>query len=125
MYEKMPGKLRNGAVLSKNLKKVLKKYGYNVIYRKGNLNTLKAELSRGNRVIVFIKTRLDKRWLHYVPIVGYNEENIFIAESMKNLENCNEIYYNRRLSKAEFLRFWDTRAFYMPFYRNTYLVIEP
>jgi len=124
MYDKMPGKLRNGAVLSKNLKKTLKKHGYNVTYRKGNLDTLKAELSSGNRVIVFIKTRPDKRWLHFVPIVGYDEENIFIAESMKTLENCKETHYNRRLTNSEFLKLWDTRFIYMPFYKNTYLVIK-
>ncbi len=124
MYAQMPGKLRNGAVLPKNLKKILRQYGLKVRYRKGTPETLKAELGAGKRVIVFIKTRLDKQWLHYVSIVGYDEEHVFIAESLKNLTNCEERYYNRKLTCPEFLRFWDTRAWYMPFYRNTYLVIE-
>lgn len=124
MYAKMPGKLKNGAVLPKNLKKLLQKYGFQVHFVRGNLDTLKEELSKGNRVIAFVKTRIDKKWLHYVPVVGYDEENVFIAESLRYLVNCKEEHYNRRVSKEEFLKYWDTRAWYMPFYKNTYLVIE-
>lgn len=124
MYAGMPGKLKSGAVLPKNLKKVLKQHGFRVRYEYGSLKSLQEELCKGNRVIVFVKTRLDKPWLHYVPVVGYDEENVFIAESMRSLVNCKEAFYNRKLSKEEFLKFWDTRAWYMPFYKNTYLVIE-
>ena len=85
---------------------------------------MKVDLSEDKRVIAFIRTVTDKRWLHYVPIVGYDEDNIYIAESMGFLVNCEDAYSNRRLSNEEFLKFWDTRELYMPFYRNTYLVIE-
>jgi len=123
-YAKIPRKVRSGAVLPKVLKKEIEKHGLRAKYVKGNLETLKAELSEGKRVIVFIRTRLDKRWLHYVPIVGYDEENIYIAESMNSLVNCESPYSNRRLFNEEFLKCWDTREVYMPFYKNTYLVIE-
>lgn len=124
LYAKMPGRLKNGAVLPKNLKKLLKQYGFRVHFVRGNLESLKAELSNGNRVIAFVKTRLDKNWLHYVPVVGYNEEEIFIAESLGYLTNCKEEFFNRRVKTQEFLKYWNTRAWYMPFYKNTYLVIE-
>lgn len=124
LYAKMPGRLKNGAVLPKNLKKLLKQYGFRVRFVRGSLESLKAELSRGNRVIAFVKTRLDKNWLHYVPVVGYDEEEIFIAESLNYLTNCREEFFNRRLKAQEFLKYWNTRAWYMPFYKNTYLVIE-
>lgn len=123
LYGKMPGKLKNGAVLPKNVRKLVQGYGFPVRYVKGSLETLKADLCEGNRVIVLIKTRPDKRWLHYVPIVGYDEEHIFIAESMKTLTNCKEYHYNRALANRDFLQLWDTRMCYMPFYKNTYLVI--
>lgn len=123
-YTKIPRKLKGGAVLPKILKKELVKHGLKACYVKGSLDTLKADLSEGKRIIVFIRTRIDKKWLHYVPIVGYDEENIYIAESMNSLVNCEGVHSNRRLSNEEFLRFWDTRELYMPFYRNTYLVIE-
>lgn len=124
MYEKMPGKLRNGAVLPKNLCKTLKQCGFKVRYYKGNLDKLKGVISEGKRVIAFVKTRQDKHWLHYVHVVGYDEDNIFIADSLRELTNCREEYYNRRLSYAEFLELWDTREVYMPFYKNTFLIIE-
>ena len=89
-----------------------------------NLTSLKADLCEGKRVIVFIKTRLDKKWLHYTPVVGYDEEFIYIAESINSLANCQSEYYNRKLTYQEFLKYWDTREIYMPFYRNTYIVIE-
>ena len=124
MYSRMPGKLRNGAVLPKNLKKILQNSGFKVKYCKGNLNTIKSLLGEGKRVIAFMKTRPDKHWLHYVHVVGYDEEHIFIADSLRELANCKEEYYNRRLSYAEFLKLWDTREVYMPFYKNTFLTIE-
>ncbi len=124
LYAKMPGRLKNGAVLPKNLKKLLQEYGFRVRFMQGNLNSVKAELSKGNRVIAFVKTRLDKKWLHYVPVVGYNEEEVFIAESLSYLTNCKEEFFNRRVKSEEFLKYWNTRAWYMPFYKNTYLVIE-
>ncbi len=123
-YEKIPYKMPGGAVLPNVLRKELIKCGLKARYVKGNLETLKAELSEDKRVIVFIRTRTDKRWLHYVPIVGYDEENIYIAESMNSLVNCDDAHSNRKLSNEEFLKFWDTRELYMPFYKNTYLVIE-
>ena len=124
LYAGMPGKLPNGAVLPRNLKKALKGKGFSVTFRSGNPQTLKAELCKGNRVIALVRTRLGKKWLHYVPIVGYNEQEIFIADSMRSLTNCREEHFNRRLSWEEFLRYWNVREVYMPFYRYTYLVIE-
>ncbi len=124
IYAKISRKMKNGAVLPRILKRAIQGYGYDVRYVKGSLETLKADLSEEKRVIALVKTRLDKNWLHYVSIVGYDEENIFIAESLDYLTNCEEEYYNRKLSNQEFLKFWDTREWYMPFYKNTYLVIS-
>ena len=124
IYAKIQGKMKNGAVMPRTLRKVIQKYGFNVNYVKGNLETIKSDLNDGKRVIVFIRTRLDKNWLHYVPIVGYDQEYIYIAESMNSLVNCQEENCNRKLTNQEFLQYWDTREIYMPFYRNTYLVIE-
>ena len=123
IYAKIHGKMKNGAVMPKVLKKVIQEYGLKADYMKGNLETIKSELSEDHRLIVFIRTRLDRNWLHYVPIVGYDEDHIYIAESMNSLVNCREDNYNRKLTNQEFLQYWDTREIYMPFYLNTYLVI--
>ena len=123
IYEKIECKMKNGAVMPGVLKRVIRAYGLSANYVKGDLRTLKADLSEGKRVILFIKTRLDKNWLHYVSVVGYDEENVFIAESLQYLTNCKEEYYNRKLSNEEFMKYWDTREWYMPFFKNTYIVV--
>lgn len=123
IYASIEHKMKNGAVLPGTLKRAIGEYGYHADYVKGNLQSLKSSLCEGKRVVVLIKTRLDKNWLHYVSIVGYDEENIFIAESLPYLTNCETEYYNRQLSNEEFLKYWDTREWYMPFYKNTYLKI--
>ena len=56
LYAGMPGKLWNGAVLPRNLKKALKRQGFKVTFRSGNPQTLKAELCKGNRVIAMVRT---------------------------------------------------------------------
>lgn len=124
VYARMPGKMKNGAVMPRALLKTIRDYGLYARYVKGDLETLKSDLSQGKKAIVFIRTRLDKNWLHYVPVVGYDEEHVYIAESMHSLENCSEKNYNRKLSNAEFLNYWNTSWFYMPFYKYTYLSIQ-
>jgi len=124
IYANIKHKMKNGAVMPRTLKKFIRGYDLEVNYVKGSLESLKTDLSEGKRMIVFIKTRLDKNWLHYVSVVGYDEENIFIAESMYSLKNCETKYYNRKLSNEEFMKYWDIREWYMPFYKNTYLVIS-
>lgn len=123
IYTKIRHKMKNGAVMPRTLKKFIREYGFEAEYLKGNLQSLKISLCEGKRVIVLLKTRLDKKWLHYVSIVGYDEENVFVAESLDYMTNCEEKYYNRKLSNEEFLKFWDTGEWYMPFYKNTYLAI--
>lgn len=125
VYEKMSNKMANGYVYPKEIKRMFEKYGFCVKYCVGNLHALKREVSKGNPVIVFIKVRRDKNWLHYVPVVGYDEEHVFLAESLAELVNCNEeVYYNRKISKKDFLRLWNTSMLKMPLYTHTFYVIE-
>ncbi len=124
LYKNMPGKWSNGAVLPRNLKKALEQMGFKVSYRSGNKETLKAELCKGNRVIAFVRTRLGRKWLHYVSVVGYNEKEVFIADSLDETINCDEEFFNRRLPWEEFMKYWNIREIYLPFYKYTYLVIE-
>lgn len=123
IYENIKHKMKNGAVMPKTLKKFIRKSGMEANYVKGSLDSLKTDLSEGKRIIVFIKTRLDKNWLHYVSFVGYDEKEVYIAESMYSLKNCETKYYNRKLSNEEFMKYWDTREWYMPFCKNTYIVV--
>lgn len=123
-YEKMPNKIRGGYVYPKGIFNFLSKNGFKVKYCRGNLNSLKNAVATGNPVIAMIKIRPDKNWLHYVPVVGYDGQNIFIAESLAELSNCNEPRYNRRIPAKEFKKLWNTAMPKMPLYANTFFTVE-
>lgn len=124
IYKKIPQKTANGCVYPKEVKRILEDYGFYVKYCAGNLNALKKEVCKGNPVIVFIKVRKDKNWLHYVPVVGYDENNIFLAESLIDFINCDEKIYNRKISNKDFLALWNTSMLKMPLYAHTFYMIE-
>lgn len=120
LYAAMPHKMKSGYVYPKGIRVLLQHYDIRVRYCRGNLSALKRELQKGHPVIVMIRVRRDKGWLHYVPIVGYDEEYLYIAESLSELVNSQGASYNRKISKTEFLQLWNTAMVKQPFYKNTY-----
>lgn len=124
LYSVMPHKMKSGYVYPKGVYDMLRSYGMKVKYCRGNLNSLKVDLQKGNPVIVMIRVQKDKDWLHYVPVVGFDEEHVFLAESLPELINCRNVAYNRRLRNEEFLRLWNTSMLKQPFYKNTYFVVK-
>ena len=113
-YEKMPNKMRGGYVYPKGIFNFFRKNGFKVKYCRGNLNALKNAVATGNSVIAMIKILPDKNWLHYVPVVDYDGQNIFVAESLAEISNCNEPHYNRRIPAKEFKKLWNTAMPKMP-----------
>lgn len=124
LYSVMPHKMKSGYVYPKGVYDMLRSYGMKVKYCRGNLNALKVDLQKGNPVIVMIRVQKDKDWLHYVPVVGFDEEHVLLAESLPELINCRNVVYNRRLRNEEFLQLWNTAMLKQPFYKNTYFVVE-
>ena len=131
LYNELPKKyiMKNGAVYPKGVLFLLDKYEVEAIYCRGNLNALLNEVAKGRPVTVLIKTFENKNWLHYSTVVGYDREYIYLAESYKPLINCNEDdynkeNYNRRISKEEFKKLWNTRQLKMPLYKNTFYRIK-
>lgn len=124
LYSVMPHKMKSGYVYPKGVYDMLRSYGMKVKYCRGNLNSLKVDLQKGNPVIVMIRVQKDKDWLHYVPVVGFDEKHVFLAESLPELINCRNVAYNRRLRNEEFLRLWNTSMLKQPFYKNTYFVVK-
>lgn len=109
----------------KGIADLFKEKGFNVCYHSGNWNTLKHDLENsGNPIIVMIRIQKDKNYLHYVPVVGFDENNIFIAESLAELVNDNNELYNRKIGNKEFLKLWNTSMLRQPLYKNTYFVIS-
>lgn len=124
LYSVMPHKMKSGYVYPKGVYDMLRSYGMKVKYCRGNLNALKVDLQKGNPVIVMIWVQKDKDWLHYVPVVGFDEEYVFLAESLSELINCKNVLYNRRLRNEEFLQLWNTAMLKQPFYKNIYFVAK-
>lgn len=124
IYPIIPNKMKDGYVYPKGLRHLLSNHGFKVKYCRGNLKTLEREICKGNPVIVMIRVRIDKEWLHYVPLVGFDERYVFLAESLQELVNCDCTFYNRRVEKKEFLRLWNTAMVRQPLYKNTYMVVE-
>ena len=123
-YAEMPFKMKNGYAYPKGIREFLQRKGLRVKYCRGNLCALKNAVAKGNPAIVMIKIRPDKNWLHYVPVVGYDEKNIFIAESLPELANCAEPHYNRKIPVKEFKKLWNTAMPKMPLYANTFFEVE-
>lgn len=124
IYAQLPKKKNDGCVYPKEVKRILEKYGFHAKYCAGNFHALRNEVSKGNPVIVFMKVKKEKNWLHYVPVVGYDENHIFIAESFAELVNCSENTYNRKISNKDFKTLWNTSMLKMPLYTHTFFRVE-
>ena len=124
IYNQMPYKMKDGCVYPKGLPKVLQEYGVCTKYYSGNIEALQNEVCKGMPVIVMIRVRIDKNWLHYVPVVGFDDRYVFVAESLPELVNCNcNKCYNRRIEKKYFLQLWNTAMLKQPLFRNTFYVV--
>ena len=126
LYTHFPSKTKAGTVYPKGIRSVLRKNGFKTNYYKGNINTLKYEVSKGTPVIVFIKVQKNRHNLHFVPVVGYDEEYIYLAESLSYLVNCDDDHkhYNRKVPINEFKELWNIKRINMLFYSNTYITVD-
>lgn len=124
IYKVMPNKMKDGCVYPKGILNFMRTQGFEFKYYRGNIETLKEEVSKGVPVIVFIKVFKNKKWLHYVPVIGYDEENIYIAESLENLINTSSENYNRKVTIKDFKKLWKTNDFRIPFYKYTYIAYD-
>lgn len=126
LYTHFPCKTRAGNVYPKGIRKILREKGFKTTYYKGNIHTLKYEVSKGTPVIVFIKVHKERNNLHFVPVVGYDEEYIYLSESLGHLVNCdnNNKKYNRKVPIKEFQKLWNVKRIHMLPYSNTYITVE-
>lgn len=116
-YTALGHKLKNGYVLPQAILDLLKGKGFSAKLYHGDLEQLKAQVGKGLPVIVLIGNAL--RWQHYVTVVGYDRENIYLYDTEKEPENTRG--YNRVLSNAEFLSRWNNR---LPMFERVYFAVE-
>ncbi|MDO5520957.1 MAG: C39 family peptidase [bacterium] len=108
VYEQISNKNPDGTVPVETLVTFLREQGYKATEKSGTVWNLKNEVSKGVPVIVFVRTYPDAANYHYLPIVGYDEEYFYAADSLSNMKNADEQYYNRKISIADFENMWTT-----------------
>lgn len=88
VYDVITDKMEGGYVYPKGIVKFLEFMDLSVEYHIGNLAALKNEVAKGHPVIVMIKIRPDRDWLHYVPVVGYPPRQRFYCRIPPRIVQC-------------------------------------
>lgn len=125
LYKEMPCKSRKGYVYCRGIVRLAKKYGFKANFCIGNLKALKNTVAEGKPVIVMVRSRMKSRNLHYITIVGYDNENLYAVDSAASLRNANELHYNRVISVNEFKKLWNISMLKQPLYFNLFFDICP
>ncbi|MEJ8303995.1 cysteine peptidase family C39 domain-containing protein [Saccharibacillus sacchari] len=120
LYKGFPRKLLDGTVDPRGILVLFRRMGYQASFYRGNIETLKKRVSLGVPVIAFIKVFPGKRYAHFAPVVGYDREHLYLAESLKHKTNSTANGYNRKLPISELEKLWRTN----PFYKQSYIVVE-
>lgn len=94
-------------------------YGYHVKAYHGDIDTMKKRLTNGVPVIAFVSIPGDT---HYTVIVGYDEDFIYLVDSIPDYSDAEGGWYNRRLGTNEFEEIWKTDMYPV---KNIYIVVEP
>lgn len=107
-----------GFVPVNSVVRLFQNYGYVAKAYYGDINTMKQRLVSGVPIIAFIRIPDDT---HYVVIVGYDENFIYLVDSISDNSNANGGWYNRKLSTGEFEEVWRTNLYPV---ENIYIVIS-
>ena len=94
-----------GFVSANSIVNVFEEHGYRAKARNGSIDTLKQRLTEGNPIIVFIRIPGDT---HYAVVVGYDEQYIYLADSLAENANASDAQYNRVLTTEDFEAVWKT-----------------
>ena len=94
-----------GFVPANSIADIFERHGYQAAAYHGSLDTLKQRLTEGHPVIVFLRIPGDT---HYAVVVGYDEQHIYLADSLAENANASDARYNRVLTTEEFEAVWKT-----------------
>lgn len=123
-YKEMPCKGPKGYVYCRGIVRLARRHGLKARLRTGNLTALKNAVAKGNPVIVMLRSKEGSRGLHYVPVVGYDEEFIYLMDSVGSNRNEKNPHYNRRLSIKDFQKLWNISMLRQPLYFNLFFEIS-
>lgn len=105
-----------GFVFANSIVDVFEKHGYQAKACHGSVDTLKQRLTEGNPIIVFLQIPGDT---HYAVVAGYDEQHIYLADSLAENANASDAPYNRVLTTEDFEAVWKTGT---PLPDNIYIV---
>lgn len=114
LFKTYPNKVPNRGVPPYGIEKFFQARGYEAVFKEdGTIADLKRLVSKGAPVIVFIhltEPYASTHNTHYLPLVGYDKEYLYFAESLSEFANCKaekDVVYNRKTDIAKFRRLWD------------------
>lgn len=116
VYDEISHKFFDGYVMPQGITDYFDENNVKSSFYKGTLDTLKARLDGGLPIIALVGRGV--HWQHYITIVGYDSENIYIYDTNRDIEGMTQ--YNRKLSNADFLDIWEND---IPFFEFSYFVI--
>lgn len=129
LFETFPDKASDGGVMPYGIETFFNDYGgYEADFKcGGTVDEIKALVSGGTPVIVFIHVAEpyeSTHNTHYIPVIGYDEDYLYFAESLTEFANCKEetgAAYNRKTDIAKFERLWVNidGAFDQPYFEIT------
>ena len=108
-----------GFISANSVADVFNRRGYRAKACRGNLDTLKQQLTKGNPIIVFVGIPKDT---HYAVVVGYDERFLYLVDSLKENVNTSNERYNRILATEDFEAIWKTGKV-LP--DNIYIIVQP
>lgn len=115
LFEDFPGKLPGGGgVYPSGVEQFWNdRGGYTAEFKSGGtIDELKRLVSTDVPVIVFIHVEEpyeSTHNTHYLPLVGYDTDYLYFAESLEYLANCKDepdLGYNRKTERTKFERLW-------------------
>lgn len=141
-FKEVPFQMKGGLAFPKGITGFFKKRGIKMTACSGNFAALQNELEKGRPVIVVIRSFVGKSYLHFATVTGYDEEKVYIADSIQSWVNVDKdgnaiepgpdtaptsgesVYYNRTVPLEEFKKLWNTSMLKMPLYRNMFYVCK-
>ena len=79
---------------------------------------MKQRLTEGNPIIVFLRIPGDT---HYAVVVGYDEQHVYLADSLEENANVSDAQCNRVLRTKDFEAVWKTGTL-LP--DNIYIIVK-
>lgn len=117
VYNEMKGKLSSGYVLPQAILDYFDDAGYQISLYRSDLSRLKTRVAQGEPVIILMGQ--GGSWQHYAVVVGYDEENIYLFDSLKQTIEDNP-YYNRSMTTDYFQELWNNG---LPFFERSCFAI--